>query len=162
MGREAWVVTMNIDLATVENVGFSGSKEGMSKAQMDCVYQWLLELAMVPGPKRFHHGDCVGADTEAHVIAKSLGYLITLHPPIDPKYRAHLDSQCDLVMPQYSYHGRNHRIVIASQVLIATPKSMIEKGGTWNSIRHAINMSKPRVIIDRQGEEHLVNMEHLA
>jgi hypothetical protein len=35
-----------------------------------------------------HHGDCVGADSEAHDIADACGYNIVLHPPTNYSERA--------------------------------------------------------------------------
>jgi len=142
-----------ITASQVSHVGFSGSREGMSKRQLDIVRHWLLEICMYPNaPIWFHHGDCIGADAEAHQIAKEYGYKIHLHPPLDPKYRANLGGECNIVEECWSYHGRNQRILKASQLLIATPKKVLSQGGgTWYTILKAIEWKIPRIVVDPDG-----------
>lgn len=131
----------------ITHVGFSGTREGMNDFQKDKVACWLKEFMLrsqVAEDVWFHHGDCIGADAEAHMIAQEYGYYIHKHPPLDEKYSAHMS--CDKEDPPYSYHGRNQRIVKACDVLIATPKR-VSGGGTWYTIQCAINMKKPHIII---------------
>lgn len=135
----------------IEHVGFSGTREGMNDFQKGHVSAFLkkwFDESQAAVEIWFHHGDCIGADEQSHRIAKELNYYVHLHPPLDEKYGAHLASECDKVDPPYSYHGRNHRIVIASNVLIMTPKSAeILRSGTWATIRYARAMNKPHVIV---------------
>ena len=65
-------------------VGITGTREGMDADQIECVYNLLTEimvecnnLNIVP---EFHHGDCVGVDVQAAIIAKELKYKVIAHP----------------------------------------------------------------------------------
>jgi hypothetical protein len=141
-----------VGLSEVTHVGFSGSREGMSPAQEDKVREYLLLICMNPGTIWLHHGDCIGADAQAHEIAKEYSYKIHLHPPLDPKYRAFLDKDCDIVEECWSYHGRNQRILKKSQILIATPKHREDRGGgTWYTINKAMIWKVPYIILFADG-----------
>ena len=56
------------------------------------------------GAGEFHHGDCVGADSEAHDIADECGYGIILHPPTNQSER------------------QNWRLVADDDVLTSAPR----------------------------------------
>lgn len=140
-------------MTKVLHVGFSGTREGMNEFQKKHLAHWLREFMLKSKLHEdlwLHHGDCVGADVEAHITAREYGYYIYKHPPIDGKLSANMPS--DREDPPYSYSGRNQRIVLATHVLIATPKKD-SGGGTWNTIQHAINNNRPRVIIHRNRVE---------
>ena len=69
-------------------VGFTGTQAGLTPKQK-------LELRSLLTDYRdditeFHHGDCIGADADAHEIAAEiLGVeCIFIHPPEDDKKRA--------------------------------------------------------------------------
>lgn len=101
----------------------------------------------------FHHGDCLGADTEAHDIALSLGYSIIVHPPTNPALRA--NRRGIINHPAKLYIERNHDIVDGCEVLVATPKTNIERqrSGTWSTIRYARKTGKRYYIINPNEEE---------
>jgi len=97
-------------------------------------------------PFILHHGDCFGADCEAHGIALEIGGCvgIEIHPPENEYKRA----WCSLVENQNKVIGshnpkpylkRNHDIVEATTVLIAAPKEKKEvlRSGTWATVRYA-------------------------
>ena len=112
-------------------IGFTGTQRGMTPAQArEVERQFALGTVL-------HHGDCVGADHEAHSIARKLGMIIVLHPPNSGVKRAYC--QADKVMPPAPYLIRNHEIVDASKILIAAPKESSEvlRSGTWATIRYA-------------------------
>lgn len=137
----------------VDHVGFSGSRLGMSEKQLEWV-EHLLRLRITEHEVGwFHHGGCIGSDTQAHWIAQRLGYKICLHPPLDDKFQEPgLAAFCDSVEEKFSYNGRNQRIVLATKYLIATPHNLVNRrGGTWNAIEHAERIRRPRVIIYRNG-----------
>jgi hypothetical protein len=97
----------------------------MTEAQYAVVSELLLGWfphLEVPTPTRavtFHHGDCVGADEQAHVIARICGFFIVIHPPTDPRKRAWCTG--DFVMTPAPYLDRNAAIVRSTVVLVAAP-----------------------------------------
>lgn len=100
----------------------------------------------------FHHGDCVGADAEAHDIAYLLQYFfIVLHPPINESKRAF--KHADLTLKAFPYLDRNKHIVRDTNRLIATPAQKEEqlRSGTWSTIRYARKAGKPVTIIYPDG-----------
>lgn len=116
-------------------IGFTGTQKGMSAHQSKEIQFWLkLRLDNI---SEFHHGDCIGADAQAHGIAKRMGIIIIIHPPDDPRKRAFcVGAQKH---PERPYLLRNHHIVDECDILLATPKEHEEiiRSGTWATIRHA-------------------------
>ena len=135
------------------HVGFTGTQRGMTAAQYAAVSELLLARfphAVVTTPVRavtFHHGDCTGADEQAHVIARICGYFIVVHPPIDPKKRAWCTG--DFAMTPAPYLERNAAIVRSTEVLVATPGERAEqlRSGTWATIRCARRLGRPVMIV---------------
>lgn len=109
------------------------------------------------GVSEFHHGDCVGADAEAHDIAYDVHQpVIVVHPPLNEKGRAF--KQGDVILPQREYQDRNHDIVDATDYLIATPDSYTEKfrgSGTWATIRYAVKKGKTVYVIYPDGSTRI-------
>jgi len=127
------------------NIGFTGTRSGMTERQKKELRKYL-EMQDCGGI--FHHGDCVGADAEAHQIASRLGYEIVIHPPKNPKERAYCWSV--FVKPEKEYLKRNHDIVDDSNILLAAPKSKKEvvRSGTWATIRYAHKIGKKVIVLD--------------
>ena len=50
-------------------IGFTGSRTGMSDKQKEGLVIKLQEFSF----SEFHHGDCKGADEEAHAIVREIG-----------------------------------------------------------------------------------------
>lgn len=119
-------------------IGFTGSRGGMTKAQHVCVRRLLVEAFCTV----LHHGDCVGADAQVHVMARELGLIapvrIITHPMVNAgKYAAHCVA--DMMLQPESAWARNNAIVVASERVIATPSSAEEQvsSGTWMTVRLA-------------------------
>lgn len=133
-------------------VGFTGTREGMSAAQLKSVRDLIKGFA----PEEFHHGDCVGADNEAaNVVAELVGgEIIRVHPPADKAFRA-FSSWGKVVSPPKGYHARNRDIVDASDILVAAPiTSEITKetrGGTGFTVNYAISKGKQVFVVWRDG-----------
>lgn len=131
------------------HVGFTGTQAGMTEAQFLQVGNLLLDL----GATDLHHGDCFGADADAHKIATQGVFLdvIHVHPPTNPGRQALCAVRFgqDIVYPKKSYLERNRDIVDSACALIATPKEMTEtlRSGTWATIRHARKIGKPVWIV---------------
>lgn len=101
----------------------------------------------------WHHGDCVGADEESHILVSDvLGRdKIYVHPPEDDKKRAFMKSpHVARVRP---YIERNRVIVDSTDVLVAAPKTTTEpkslRGqGTWSTIVYARKLGRKIVILE--------------
>lgn len=128
-------------------VGFSGSQHGTRPHQFAAIDECIKIL----GPQEFHHGDCVGADDDAHRIARKWGARIVIHPPIVGTKRAFLHG--DETRESKPYIERNHDIVDETDVLIAAPNSMTERlrSGTWATIRYATKIGKQIYIVYPDG-----------
>lgn len=133
-------------------LGFTGTREGMSKVQAQTLYALLTALGR--GDHTFHHGMCVGADTEAErivLLAHPTCWVIG-HPPENK--RLFSDSRLTHeVLPAKAYLVRNHEIVSAAELLIAAPKEGQEpetaaRGqGTWSTVRFARAEHKPIYVV---------------
>jgi hypothetical protein len=128
-------------------VGFTGTQIGMSKNQKEQFVLKLYELA----PTEFHHGDCVGADAEAHDIVREFfpNVKIVGHLPQSDKKRAF--KKCDEYRDPLPYLVRDRKIVEETEFLIGSPKSDEEviRSGTWTTIRYSRKSNKPRRILER-------------
>lgn len=136
-------------------IGFTGTQEGMSIAQLSTFYDWFPKSA-----SQFHHGDCVGADENADGIVRMIApdTTIVIHPPSDSKKRAFCPKNTprtgtiDIVHPVKPYLDRNKDIVDDTRYLIATPKGPEElRSGTWSTIRYARKLGRPIMIIYPDG-----------
>lgn len=117
-------------------VGFTGTRHGMTSIQYP-----TFDAVLAQEPLVLHHGDCVGADADAHRTARQRSNVsVVVHPPTDSKLRAFCDY--DLLLAPLPYMDRNRAIVDASDVLIACPYEIVEpefgRSGTWSTIRYAL------------------------
>ena len=133
-------------------IGFSGTRLGMTIKERADLESFLI-LARRPFLNtsefelcEFHHGDCVGADAEAHEIATRLGYVVVVHPSTHP-LRAHCAAKT--ILPIRKPLDRNHDIVDSTDMLVAAPSSKTEvlRSGTWATIRYARKHDKPVIIL---------------
>ena len=142
--------------------GFTGTSIGMTKEQGATVAKLLTHA------KRFHHGDCVGSDEQAHTMVPEACDII-IHPPKNPGKRAFCDltksGKSIAVLQEFEYLERNHHIVDACEVLIATPKGVTEevRSGTWATIRYARKQNRCIIIVWPDGtftrEDHANQLE---
>ena len=128
-------------------IGFTGSREGMSDSQVESFYMLLGKMGMT----EFHHGDCMGADAEAHMIVQNSfpDVKIVVHPPKEQIARAYCDG--DELRPQFDYLERDKHIVEECEFLFAAPLRSQEqaRSGTWATIRHARHISRLHIILPR-------------
>lgn len=121
-------------------IGFTGTQVGMTLTQRLLFLDKIQELH----PTEFHHGDCVGGDSDAHTSIRQFfpQCVIVIHPPIIERKRAFCKG--DFIYDPADYLVRNKDIVNMTECLIATPKSHVEslRSGTWSTIRYARKMGK--------------------
>jgi hypothetical protein len=129
-------------------IGFTGTRVGMTEKQKEKV-KYFLDFYKAT---ELHHGDCIGADSDAHSIARNLNVPITIHPPLNLKKRMFNNGYAKL-LEKFDYTTRNENIVEASDVLLACPKSSQEelRSGTWATVRYAKKQQKEIVVIYPDG-----------
>ena len=134
-------------------IGFTGTQDGMTQQQKDKLKE-LLSIERL-SHSNFHHGDCIGADEEACLIATELGFNLHCHPPNNPSKRAFVKSA--VYAEEKPYLDRNRDIVDSCYKLYATPKDFKEelRSGTWATIRYARKNNKQVMIIYPDGTDHM-------
>ena len=132
------------------DIGFTGTRNGMSSGQISSLY-FIIGLLGKASELTFHHGDCVGADEQAHKIVGYKGLSITIHPPLNPGKRAFCRGTTS--WQEKSYMDRNRDIVDCCGILIACPENLPGcRSGTWATIRYARKLKKRIIIIWPDGE----------
>jgi hypothetical protein len=128
-------------------IGFTGTREGMSQQQKEEFVLKLFELQ----PTEFHHGDCEGADAEAHDIVREFfpNAKIHVHPPIYTNRQACKDG--DVHYDPDHYIPRDQKIVEMTEYLIGAPIRDEEerRSGTWTTIRYARKLCRDNFILTR-------------
>lgn len=153
-------------------IGFTGTRSGMTDEQRTMValvltHELRVELHMNTGHREFHHGDCIGADTDAVYLAWAIGYDIIVHPPQNNTYQAFMHQRLRegephgdqklIRLPSKSYLERNHDIVDCCEFLIVCPSTVheVRRSGTWATFRYAHwTVEKEVLLILPDGEVH--------
>lgn len=136
-------------------IGFTGTQQGMTDIQEGRLRGYISGVMsdLCIDIKEFHHGDCIGSDTQAHYLVREHdpNILVFIHPPINKTKASNLAG--DVVLKPKDYIARNHDIVDAVELLIATPNEEEEqlRSGTWATIRYARKQHKPILIIMPNG-----------
>ena len=136
------------------NIGFTGTQNGMGLLQKRIFCSIINHLREINKSLVFAHGDCIGADAEAHKIIQAMGIPIVIHPPLDSKKRAYSPlNSIDTILPFKEYIARNHDIVDASDFMIGIPRLKFEeqRSGTWATIRYSRKITKDCCIIYPDG-----------
>jgi hypothetical protein len=135
-------------------IGFTGTQIGMSAEQKKIFHNFCEIILNDSNFNEFHHGDCLGADEDAHNIVKNLSekVLIHIHPPKIKDKRSFCENS-HKIYEEKDYLVRNRDIVNSSDILIATPKEVGEqlRSGTWATIRYAKKQNISVVIIFPDG-----------
>lgn len=130
-------------------IGFTGTRRGLGNSQGLKLRATISSLEV----GEFHHGDCIGADEQAHDIVRQLvpNAHIVSHPPKNTTYQAFTKS--DQYWKPKEYMVRNDDIVRETQLLIACPWEMDEqiRSGTWATVRRARKAGKPVIVIQPNG-----------
>lgn len=129
-------------------LGFTGTRHGMSASQM-AEFVKFVEKANAEDPiEEFHHGDCLGADAEAHdwIVRHLRQCQVYVHPSIHARLRAYRRGRVHLPAPPLE---RNRRIVDQCTFLVAVPNTPYEelRSGTWTTVRYASKINRPMRII---------------
>lgn len=123
-------------------IGFTGTQRGMTAKQSAEFREFCRKHRKLI--TEFHHGDCVGADAEAHdIVAQEIGVdIIWIHPGTNWTKRAHKDSP-HVSAPAPNLE-RNRWIVTRTDALVACPGEAEEvlRSGTWMTIREARDRQK--------------------
>lgn len=140
-------------------IGFTGTRKGMNPIQKSLIN--LFISGWYKSITNAHHGDCIGADSDFHKIARSHKIPITIHPS-NLNTRAH-NTDAELVLVERPPLVRDHDIVDAVDIMLATPKGMVEerRSGTWATIRYTIKSGKPLFIVYPDGATVLIDIKAL-
>ena len=137
-------------------LGFFGTQDGMTDEQKDTFLKLAKKVKAKYGFVEFHHGDCIGADDDAHTLINEnkLTDAIHIHPPRNEEIRAFLKDKPDnsrsikiKLYDERPYIERNHDIVDVCEIMVAAPKEFKEQSesDTWATIRYS-KMKKRRTI----------------
>ena len=115
-------------------IGFTGTRYGMSENQKTQLKNILSKYNFFD----FHHGDCIGADKDAHNIVTNFKSKIIIHPGYSQNGSTFFRAYCegDVYLKPETHLKRNRNIVNACDLLIAAPlmNKEFNKGGTWYTI----------------------------
>ena len=142
------------------SIGFTGTRLGITEEQKKSIGGLILGMAVTPD--EFHHGDCIGADSDAHDIVRALSkkIKIIIHPPKKEGLRAF--KKGDETRQPLGYYERDRNIVKNANMVIAAVKekdvSVPGNGGTWYTINYALSHYMPVKIILPNGEVKHVEM----
>lgn len=134
-------------------IGFTGTQRGLNSYQLGRLKEVLVQIVSKhPGQHQFHHGDCIGADAQAHEIALEWGYHVHVHPPLDPSKRAFVKGFQVMNEPA-PYLVRNKNIVNAVDWMIVGPLTNQQtlRSGTWSTWRFAMAREKIITMLWRFG-----------
>lgn len=136
---------------SVAKLGFTGTRDGLTPQQQATLERILRDAVVIYNIAELHHGDCIGADVDAHTIAKKVGLKVVIHPPINATKRANCVG--DETREPQSYIERNHSIVDSTDAMLAAPHSMREeiRSGTWATVRYARSMHRRLLIVFPDG-----------
>jgi hypothetical protein len=117
------------------HVGFTGSRNGeMPDPQADAVLRYLAGFCTL------HHGDCIGRDAHAHRLARQLGMLVEIHPPIYGSLRAFCAAD---------YANKPRRFLTRNRF-----EEQL-RSGTWATVRYAQQMGKRVIVVFPDGSVSL-------
>ena len=134
------------------HAGFTGTRHGMTAAQLDAVIDLMRELFKLDHVTA-HHGDCVGADAEFHDVVNRVSFetsvpsFVVVHPPVDDSLRAFCVAS-EWRTPK-NHFARNRDIVFDSDVMIGTPFEPVHqvRGGTWYTVDFAKKQRRPLALV---------------
>lgn len=136
-------------MSDVFHLGFTGTRHGMTGAQLDAVTGLVDQMAGL-GPIVAHHGMCIGADAEFHAVCRRwTDARIVGHPGPNDDLARRAQVEVDEQRPGKPHHARNRDIVTESWLVIGAPREMAENrfGGTWGTVRTARDLERPLALV---------------
>lgn len=148
-------------------IGFTGTQAGMTHAQSEALRGFWLSLFAGNPRVELHHGDCIGADAQAHDlwVRDAPERLVVIHPPSLDTKRARRFSGNVTILPAAPYLARNRAIVDAAWLLCACPREATGetlRSGTWSTVRYARRIGRDVVIVRPDGGVHLERHDALG
>jgi hypothetical protein len=127
-------------------IGVTGTRKTLLNDQRNWLLYFITDLGKRVHIDELHHGDCVGADGYAHILAMELGLKVIVHPPLDPQYRAFCNGPNTTIMKERDFLRRDRDIVSAVDIIAALPEGpegLHKRSGTWYTIRYARKHNVP-------------------
>jgi len=134
-------------------IGFSGTRRGMSNHQIRTLTEWMEANADIVA--EFHHGMCVGADTEAHGIVRAMLSDVEIHghpgfEPTHPMVAKELIDEVDVLHGQDKPMDRNRVIADTVDMMLFAPDyPETRRSGTWATFRYCRKKSYGVVMIPK-------------
>ncbi|MDP2683459.1 MAG: hypothetical protein Q8P20_00220 [bacterium] len=145
----------NSELIILDNIkilSFTGTRKGMTLSQIESFKSILDNFKNNFKEIILIHGDCIGADEDAHAIANNMNLKIRKRPCNIISFRAFTEEGNIIADPEDPII-RNHKMVDESDELIACPAGEEEiRSGTWSTIRCAKKLQKKLTIIWPSGQ----------
>lgn len=124
--------------------GFTGTQNGMTDRQSSTFIRWVHSK----GRAELTHGDCIGADEQAHAITLHNGWRIVIRPASGVGGKRAFCTGASKVHEPKPPLDRNTDIVDDTQRLVACPSGPeIMRSGTWSTVRRARRAGRPILII---------------
>lgn len=134
-------------------ITFTGTRKGMTPVQKRSLRMYLMDVLDAHRKETeyvFIHGDCVGADAEAAMIAKDLGYKVWAYPS-NLKTRAWTPFNDFVAEPDDPLKRNRTMVDLGDRVFAAPHGKEVLRSGTWSAIRYAKKAGKPIRIMYPQG-----------
>ena len=148
-------------MITLPTVAFTGTRQGMTLAQVQTVGQLCAKLNTKFGTVASHHGACHGADRQFHVIAREMGWRIDLWPSNnDQQEWAASQSMWAVIHDISPPLTRNDSMIQLSDVAIAAPSGFFELqrgSGTWATFRYMFKKGGPTFVCYPDGTFEVVH-----
>ena len=137
-------------------LGFTGSRMGMTAAQAATFKRLISEENVT----LFVHGDCVGADAEAHDMIEAIKpeVNIVVAPSLNATLRAWRKPRTGVLCEARASVDRNRAIAVMCEMLVATPRQRVVStsgfilpSGTEQTINFALDYGRPVRVIKEDG-----------
>lgn len=140
-------------------ISFTGTRKGMTASQKTC-FESVLKSSKAT---LLIHGDCLGADADAHIVANKLSVEIHKRPCNLESQRAFMVGGTIIAEPENPL-DRNRKIINDGDILVGCPGMLEEelRSGTWAAIRWARKINKPIILLWPDGKVEFENWEHVA